>query len=107
MGIVQVEKSDLERIWDSLSAHREEHDARWREVEGALKQNLQAQENNAKSIEELKQNTEGVVQLYNDLQGAARVGLGLQKFTLWLAKWGTGGTILAAAIHYLVEMFSP
>ena len=102
---MKVEKSDLDRIWDGLNEHRKEHDERWGEVKELLDSNLQAQRQNAESIKELKQNTEGVVQLYNDLQGAARVGLGLQKFTVWLAKWGTGGTILAASIHYIVDIF--
>jgi hypothetical protein len=53
-----------------------------------------------KSVTRLTNDTLGVVKTYNDLRGAARVGDNVQKFMLWLLKWGFIGAGIVAAIRW-------
>lgn len=64
---------------------------------------LIAQEANAAQLKQLISNTKEIVDLYGDMKGAAKVGMALQRFGLWLAKWGIIGTMLMAIWRWIVE----
>lgn len=51
--------------------------------------------------------TKGVVEAYEALQGAIKVGITLQNFALWCAKWGVIGTGVAAFIYWVLELPPP
>lgn len=58
------------------------------------------------SIEDLVNDTKSIVQLHKDFQGAARLGNGLQKFLVWVLKWGAIGTGTATAIIWVTDHFN-
>ena len=90
--------AELKQLKSDFKQHRTESDERWECV-------LAAQEENTKAVQELTESTQGIVQLYNDLQGAVRLGTGLQKFAIWLAKFGVVGGALAGLITWFFEHF--
>jgi hypothetical protein len=51
-------------------------------------------------------NTQNVVQLDRDWEGAMRLGSGLRAFVWWLMKLGAGGVAVAGGILYLAEKIS-
>ena len=60
----------------------------------------------ATSVQELVDDTKSIVQLHKDFQGAARLGNGLQKFLIWVLKWGAIGTGVATTIVWVTEHFN-
>ena len=74
---------------------------------------IQAQERNTQAIGELTiqvsdlvGDTRDIVQLHRDFQGVARVGTGVQAFSLWCLKWGGILGALGISINWIVEHFS-
>lgn len=89
---------ELQQLKTELKQHRQDQDERWEKM-------LAAQEENAAAISSLLESTQGVVQLYNDLSSAVRLGTALQKFTIWLAKFGIVGAAIGGAITWTLEHF--
>lgn len=52
---------------------------------------IDAQKQSTRAITDLAKATEGVVEVYNNVNGAVKVGVMVQKFGLWLIKWGVLG----------------
>ena len=74
---------------------------------------IDAQKNNTDAITELTESvccvvegTASIIQLHKDFQGAARVGGGVQRFMLWLLKWGAIGTGIVASMNWAIEHFT-
>lgn len=88
-----VTRAELERILHDL--HRK------------LDHLADAQIENVKAIANLTDNTQEVVAVYNDLKSTARVGAAIQKFLIWLAKWGAIGAAIASMVSFAVDHFSP
>lgn len=65
---------------------------------------IQAIEHNTESINELTKSTQAIVQLHHDLQGAARVGKGVQGFFVWLLKWGAIGAAIVAMLRWVLKV---
>lgn len=89
----------------------DEHERRETETFGRI---LKAQEQNTVVIGELTgqvtalvENTAGVVQLHQDLQGTARLGKKFQNFMIWLLKWGAIGAGIAAGLMWVIEKLQP
>lgn len=55
----------------------------------------------------LVESTKGVVSLYDDIQGAVRIGSAAQRFGTWIIKWPLIGTGLFAAWKWLSGMHWP
>lgn len=91
---------DFARLAKEFNDFKKADGERWERL-------LVSQEANTEAIKALAQQTEGVVQLYNDVRGASRVGMGVQRFTIWLAKMGVVGGAVAAFISYVLENFAP
>lgn len=90
----------------------DDHAQRFAEYDKSFSLILKAQEVNTaaitrltSSVSTLVEDTRAVVQLSKDLQGAARVGTGLQRFMLWCMKWGMIGIGVVSGITWLLERF--
>jgi hypothetical protein len=66
-----------------------------------------SQENNAAAIAAIIEETKDVTQLYADLQGAARVGLSVQRVLATTAKLTFIGAALSAMGHWVINYFTP
>ena len=97
-GDLTITMNDLADLQKEFKDHREQQDERFDCM-------IAAQERNTKAVEALVESTQGVVSLYNDVQGAARVGLALQSFIVWVSKWTLLGTVAAAGAVWLSEHF--
>ena len=86
-----------------LEDHKAEQERRWDELRGIVQRNSESTERLAASVEQIAQNTQGVVQLYQDFRGAARIGVGFQKLMRWTAGLGTAGVAIAAGLTYIAE----
>lgn len=97
---------EMEKLYQEFEKHqrafedfKKEQEKRWDQVLDMVQQNTIATRNLTKS-------TEGIIQLYNDVHGAIRVGVGIQQFVIWSAKWGVVGTLIAAAVTYITTNWS-
>lgn len=66
---------------------------------------ISCQNVNAASIANLKNDTSDIIKLYKNVQGAARVGVGVQNFLLWVAKFGIVGTAAVALSKFVAKHF--
>jgi len=94
---------ELTRLREEFESHRDRQEDRWEQLALMVEQNTEATRAVALSIESIALSTEGVVKLYRDFQGAARVGLGVRRFIAWLIALGAGGATIAAAILYFMD----
>lgn len=105
-----------DKLYQDLHARFEQHVERFEQHEmddvmkfdklvAAQQRNTDAVSNLTISVTSLVENTSSVVQLHKDLQGAARVGKGVQNFMLWLLKWGFIGAGISAAIMWVSTHF--
>lgn len=58
-----------------------------------------------KSVCVLTDDTREIISTYQDIRGTVRVGSSVQKFILWLLKWGMIGAGIAAIIKWGVKFF--
>ena len=61
---------------------------------------------NTKAVTALTEELDPIVKLQHDLQAAASLGIRVQKFGLWLAKWPVIGVGLYAIYHWAVELIA-
>lgn len=97
---------DFEQHKEDFELHKIEQDHRWDQLALMVESNTEATSRIADAVEKQAESTAGIVQLYKDLQGAARVGVGLKKFLAWLVALGTAGAAIAAAITYVLNSFT-
>lgn len=90
----------LTEMYNDFELYKEEQEVRWGQIAALVERNTQA-------IERLSDNTEDVVRLHRDLQGAARIGIGLPRVFGWLASLGASGSVVAAAVTYLIDKIGP
>lgn len=60
---------------------------------------------NTEALEQLAINSRGVIQLYDDISAAARVGVKVQKIGIWIAKWPLVGGALVVFAKWVWERF--
>lgn len=72
-----------------------------------VEKNTQAVERIAHAVERQAESTADIVQLYADLRGAARVGVGLQRLLTRLIALGALGAAVAGLVTYAVDKFIP
>ncbi len=94
---------EVQELRHDLETYKAEQDRRWEELRVIVQRNSRATERLAASVEQIAKNTEGVVQLYRDFQGTARIGLGFQKLVRWIAGLGTAGVAIAAGLTYIAD----
>jgi len=93
---------ELTRLREEFESHRDRQEQRWEQLALMVEQNTEATRAVAISVKSIARSTEGVVQLYRDFQGAARVGIGVRRFIAWLLALGAGGAAIAAGIMYVL-----
>lgn len=99
--------AELVRLREEFEEHRELQEERWEQLAMMVEQNTQTTRELAESVRTVAESTAGVVRLYEDVHAAARVGSGLQRFILWVAKWGTIGAGVAVGLSWVVRHFTP
>lgn len=100
-------REEFEQHQKAFARHQDVQNARWEQLAVMVEQNTGTTREIAESVKVLAESTAGVVRLYQDVQGAARVGVGVQKFVVWVAKWGTIGVGAAIGLRWLIEQFTP
>lgn len=96
----------LLQLSKDFEQHKVMQDARWDKALAFIEDNNRTTEALVRAVEQLDASTRGIVQLYADVKGAARVGQAIQSMLFWVAKWGTLGGVVYAAAHSLIEHFA-
>ena len=104
---VRFSDEELTQLKQQFTAHKAQFEERWTQLAAMVAENTRLTNGLAVDIKRVATSTEGVVRLYTDVQAAARVGLGLQKLIVFLAKWGIIGTALAKFATYVLAKFGP
>ena len=97
----------LVELCEDFEQHKALQEHRWEQLAAMVGENTAATERIAEAVEKQAESTAGVVQLYRDFQGAARVGMGLRRFLVWVAALGTAGAAVAATILYVLDKITP
>lgn len=93
----------LNTFYNDFKEHRARCEERFDECDDLVRDFIEIQKANTKAISDLTEETRAVVQLHKDFQGAARLGTSLQKFIIWLGKWGAIGIGLATALTFIAN----
>lgn len=89
-----------------LVDHKMVCDARYGEHTALLSELVLCTRQNTDAVTRLADETHGVVQLHKDMQGAARIGVNVQKIITWVIKWPLiGGGALA--LYEWASKFAP
>lgn len=103
---------EFEEHLDRFEQHEISQEHAFNKLVEAQRVNTEAQRINTESIynvtnsvDKLVRDTKSIVQLHKDFEGAARLGSGLQKFLIWVLKWGAIGTGIATAVLWITEHF--
>lgn len=97
-GVI-LSADDLAQLQKEFEDHRKDQNTQMQCL-------MDLTEENTRAVKELTESTQGVVTLYNDLQGAARVGIALQHFVVYLGKLGVFGALLGGMVLALINHFS-
>ncbi len=102
----------LEELCGRFDRHLDDFDAFKIRVRDRAEEVIASQELNTKAVSDLTKQmsnligeTREVIHLHQDMQGAIRIGKGVQSFVFWLLKWGAIGGGLASGILWLSEHF--
>lgn len=93
----------LFQFHDQFLAHVEQAEKREERDEKRFAAMMDAQERNIQAITLLTEETRVVVQLSKDVQAAARIGGGIQRFGLWILKWPLIGAGMYTAFNWIVD----
>lgn len=100
--------SQVERLNDHLERfedHEAEDHKKFQRLLEAQQKNTDALSDLTESVSYVVEGTASLIRLHKDFQGAARLGSGMQKFMLWMLKWGIVGTGVVAGIRWISEHF--
>lgn len=106
-GEMRFSDTELVELRREFEEHRELQEQRWEQVAMMVEQNTQTTRELAEAVKSVADSTAGVVKLYDDVGAAARVGAAVQRFVVWLAKWGTLGAGMAYGVSWIVRHFMP
>jgi hypothetical protein len=93
----------LFQFQDEFRQHVDRCEERFKDSDDQFKQLIEAQQKNTDAISSLIEETREVVQLHKDIQGATRVGKGLQTFLAWVIKWPLIGAGLYGIISWVIK----
>ena len=92
-----------------LSRHIDFCHGQFTELRDSLRSNAQcvgelidAQKESTRAITDLAKATEGVIEVYNSVNGAITVGKQVQRFGLWLLKW----PVIGYGLYHLLKTLS-
>ena len=93
----------LKSFYNDFQEHRSRCEERFDECDDLVRDFIEIQKANTKAIHDLTNETRAIVQLYKDLESAARLGTSLQKMVIWFGKWGIIGAGIATAITFIIN----
>lgn len=96
-----TENSEVLILKKLLEDHILDSNKRWAHYDNLQEKNMEATANLITNVADLTKATEGIVQLSTDIQGTLRIGAILQKFIIFIMKWGIVGTILSAMVAFI------
>lgn len=76
-------------------------DDRFHEIDRRLDALVRSQEATTAAIKKLTEDTQGVVDLYQNARGVVTVGVAIQKLGLWMIKWPVVGAGIYAIWDWL------
>ena len=76
---------------------------KWEDLARMIEKNAEATNRIALAVADQAESTADIVQLWSDMQGAARVGSRVQKALLWLSGMGAAGLLIAGFISYVIN----
>ena len=92
---------------NQLEVKLEEHirgcEDRFKRIDDRTEKLIASQEKLNETLGKLAEDTKGVVGLYQGAQAAVSIGVGVQRFGLWLVKWPLIGTGLYTAYTWVIE----
>ena len=91
-------RREMQERDEVIEKRLDDGDRRFREL-------INATEANTKAVSKLVQETQGVVNLYRDVEGVYRFGVAMQNFGLWVIKWPVVGAGLLAIYMWLTEHY--
>lgn len=77
LALLQESQVNLEAAFEEHRQHTQE----------AMDRLVAMSEENQRQLGQLISETRGLLQLYRDVQGVGRMGLRIQSFLAWVAKW--------------------
>lgn len=92
--------AELAKHQEALRLRSEEEETRYDKLRCLIEKQADTASKNQEQLGCLIEETRDVVQLYKDLQSVSRVGVGIQKFALWVLKWPLIGTGMYAAVTW-------
>ena len=93
--IIEQRVQNLEAAFDAHRLHTEQSSARILELE----------EENQRQLGKLIEESRGLLHLYRDVQSVGRVGVRLQNFLAWVAKWPLIGGGVYVVLDYIFKNF--
>lgn len=94
--------ADLRQFHSEFIAHVQQYNADKEDHATRFTKLVDAQEANTKAIADLIEETAGIIELQKNFQAAAKIGNGVQRFGLWLAKWPLIGVGIYTIYQFLV-----
>lgn len=98
--------SELVKLRADFQTYKKEQAEKWDCFSRIVERNVDATKRLTESIDSVAASTEGIVKLYQDIQGAARIGTSVQRFLTWLLKFGAYGAFIVSVVLYVVNKFS-
>lgn len=103
--VTEADEKLFQRLEDRVERHEISTYKKFEKLITAQEENTKAISKLTESVSSVVKGTSAIIQLHQDIQGAARIGKGVQGFMLWSLKWGVIGTGITTAIMWLVEHF--
>jgi glutaredoxin 2 len=94
-------EKDLIEFHAEFRAHVDQYNADKEKDAERFQKLFDAQEKNTQAISDLIEETRGVIELQKNFQAAARLGDGVQRFGLWMAKW----PIIGVGLYTIYQFF--
>lgn len=91
----------MEELKKELHHHVAQCEMNFKRIDDRIDRLIESQERCTQALERLANETSGVIQLYRTAQSAVSLGIGAQKFGLWLVKWPIIGTGLYTIYNWL------
>lgn len=76
---------------------------RFEYLDKRMLQLIECQEANTRAVTDLTVKSAGVIELYQNLGGAIKTGVAVQRFGIWIVKWPLVGAGLYTAYQWLIE----
>ena len=105
VGVRRFSDSELVVMHGELNDLRVRFDSHVEDEAKKFNAMIDAVHLNTKAIDGLASETKDIVKFHRDLQGTVSIGVSVQKFLLWLVKWGAIGVSFAAVANWLLHLF--